>query len=293
MRKNFLSKTVIILATVIIFVACKDDPPPGPPPPPPNVNYFGTPNGSWWEYSNQRIDIDGTVSNLNVFDTLRQIKDTTVAGLNAKTMEHYFNNVLTGNVATSRYAMREDGNKVFVSKEFFNLFLPDILVQYLGVLPNEIKLADGSVAEWNLTDIPSPDLMDLFDFSELPDNVTVTSITGSFKIAFKRGADANKNGYKCHSYGMRVLYDGSASISYQGSNMPIPFEIVFSEVDFYLSAGVGLIQIEARPLDIKIVVPIPFPLNLLLGDEFIFPANIGSIPGFKKNLTETNVVPTN
>jgi len=285
MRKNFLSKTVIILATVIIFVACKDDP--VVPPPPPTDNYFGTPNGSWWVYSNHTVDGEGNSQDLNKFDTLRQMKDTTFLNLPSKLMQHYFNNVTTGGVNTANYHIIERDNKLFVSKNFFGLFMPDLLVQYLNALPDTVRLADRVNNSWSLAEIDAPNLSELFDLSDLP--IDILNITGKFKIEFKRGSNVSISGYNCHSYTMQIKAMAVAVIEHNlpfpPSPIEFPFEALFAEFNFYLSQNLGLVEVSAKPID-GVTVSIPIYGTHTLPLDY-------TLAGFKKTLKETNVVPTN
>jgi hypothetical protein len=270
-----MRKTVFMLAALVVFAACsKDDPTEPNPQNPTNDKYFGTPNGSFWVYSNDSIALDGGIHPLNKFDTLRQLQDTNFLGLNAKLMEHYFHNLLTGLANTSKYFMYESGSKVYVSKEFFRLFMPDMLVNYFDGLPDTVKIADGNVMQWNLAEIDAPDL-DLSIFPDIP--AIISKISGKFKIGFTRGDNAEKYGYNTNLFTMKVVFAGNLETALP---IPVPFETSFSEIDFYFSTGKGLIEVVAKPMTIKASVTV-------LGTPIEYP--LMSNTGFKKTLTATNV----
>ena len=268
MRKN-----VFMLAALVVFAACsKDDP--NEPKNQNNDKYFGTPNGSFWVYSNDSIALDDGIHPLNKFDTLKQIKDVNYLGLNAKLMEHYFYNAFTGLANTSEYFKYENGSKVYVSKEFLGLFMPNFLVNFLDGLPDTVKIADGNAKEWHLAEINAPDL-DLSNFPDIPN--AISKISGKFKIGFTRGDDAMKYGYNTNSFTMKIVFAGNLETAFP---IPIPFETSFSEVEFYFSTGKGLIEVVAKPMEIKASVTV-------LGTPVEYPLTNNT--GIKKTLTFTNV----
>jgi hypothetical protein len=70
---------------------------------------------------------------------------------------------------------------------------------------------------------------------------------------------------------------------------PLELQVLFSEVTFNLSEGNGLIEVFAKPLDIKGEVVVPALLVPILGTNTIeLPAGF-SMTGFKKTLKETSV----
>ena len=269
-----MKKVVLMLGVLVVFAACSDDP--AKPKETDSINYFGTPNGTSWIYSNDSIALDGTSHPLNKYDTLKQVKDTTYLGHPAKLMEHYFVNPFGGTAGTTHYQMFEDGSKVYVSQSFLGLFLPDFLVEIFNVL-DTIKIADGNAASWNLAEV-NADLLSLPIFANIIP-AEVSSITGKFKIGFTRGADTVKNGYNTNSFKMKVVFDGNIVIS-AIPGIPLPFETVFSEIDFYLSKGNGLIAINAKPMQVKAVAKIPIPIPGI--DDLSY--SLMDMPGLKKIL---------
>ena len=285
-----MKKLVLMLGVLVMFVACSDSNEPKPPPPPgSDENYFGTSNGSFWIYSNDSIAVDGSHHPFGKYDTLRQLRDTTYLGRPAKLMDHYFINPFSGTSGRTSYPMIENGSKVYVGQSFLGLFLPNFLVEIFNVL-DTIKIADGNAADWNLTEVKAPDTLSIFAdiasaISSMLPTAEVSSITGAFKIGFARGSDAVKGDYNTHSFKMRVVFDGTLVLHIPiFGTVPVPFETVFSEIDFYFSNGKGLIEIDAKPMQVTAVAKIPLPgvndLSIPLMDN---------MPGITKRLTSTNV----
>jgi hypothetical protein len=278
-------KLLLVFLAVFCFAACKDDPPVAPPEGDTD-NYFGTPNGYEWVYSNDSLAVDNSVHPLNKYDTLKQDRDTTYLGRGAKLMKHHFVNVFNGTTSSTNYRMFEDGSKVYVSQEFLGLFLPNFLVEVLDVL-DTIKLADGTAKSWNLTEIEVPDL----DISDLDIPLDISKISGKFNIGFTRGDEFVKVGCNSRLFTMKVAFNGNleakdVSIPYNGTLIPIgdidvPFETIFSEIDFYLSQGKGLIEINAKPMEVKVQLQLQLPIPIPL-PPIEYP--LMNIPGVRKTL---------
>ena len=275
-----MKKCLLMAAAIVLFTQCKNDPTPPPVEPPnPNAKYFDVTNGSFWVYANDSIAIDGSIYSFGKDDTLRQIKDTTYLGQASKLMEHYFFNALQGTTSKINYCMFQNGNKVYVSKGFLGLFIPSFFVTYFDVLPDSIKFADGSANTWNLNEIDVSDL-DLTDFLDLPPSVV--KISGDkVKIEFARGKDAVKSGFNTNLFTMKVVFAGEATVVIYGVENSVPFEALFSEINFYFNPeGKGLIEVEAKPMEVKIKATVSLPL--LPPTPIEYP--LTNTAGFKKSL---------
>jgi hypothetical protein len=275
-----MKKCLLMAVAIVLFTKCKNDPTPPPVEPPnPNAKYFDVENGSFWVYANDSIAINGSIHSFGKDDTLRQIKDTTYLGQASKLMEHYFFNALQGTTSRINYCMFQNGNKVYVSKGFLGLFIPSFFVTYVDILPDSIKFADGSANTWNLNEIDVPNL-DLTNFPDLPSVVSEIS-SGKIKIEFARGKDAVKSGFNTNLFTMKVVFAGNATIVIYGAEYPVPFEAVFSEINFYFNPeGKGLIEVEAKPMEVKIKATLsvpPFPST-----PIEYP--LTNTAGFKKSL---------
>lgn len=293
-RGEKMKKYLLMALAIVLFTQCskKEEPPIGPTPSGTDGNYFGTPDGSFWIYTNDSISMDGTVHRLDKNDTLKQVGNTTYLGISGKLMNHHFVNVFEGgNANTTEYAMIEDGSKLYVSKGFLSMFIPTFLVEIFEVL-DTIKLADGNATTWYLAEIDAPDLMELlgmpssFVVATIP--VAIKDISGKFKIGFTRGANVMKNGYNTNSFTMKVAIEGEVLVDALNLvDFPLEYRTVFSEIDFYLAEGKGLIEVEAKPMEIKTVITLPPPMNAFVSTyEVPSPMNI---IGLKKTLIQSGI----
>jgi hypothetical protein len=264
---KFLLLFVAVLAT-FMFVSCGDDNgnDPKPPEPPPTGNYyFGTPDGTFWAFSNGTINDAGEVTDLVLRDSLVQVGDASYLGENAKRMKYYSLAPMSTELSETEFFLRENGNQVFVSSNFANVFIPVLDIENTD--EKWLKLADGSATQsWNfdtieITDIPVPNV---------PADVKITGniIIRMTKIAPEDVVSEKYGAFETETFSMEIVASGTPTIN----GFPtFPIEFTLAEIHFYLNFKNGLVGIYSKPLSLNLAGL--YTLNL---------------PGFRKTIENSN-----
>lgn len=293
--KKFLLVCCVLIVAPILITSCSKDDNGNNPTPTTSVGYFHLGESSKWVYSNYELNWNEnnvTENKLNENDTLTLQSYQQVLGKSAMIMQHHCLTPIVNTVNNASYSMYEDEttNQLFVSKDFLQIFLPELLQNAFPMITFE---KDWYLfADYNSTKEHILDSFELLDFA--PSNLFETlplleeygiKFNGKIKLGIKKVEDKtissgditsiNANTYQFSMYfegeitstdpDIKGMLDKATLI---GANK---FRTDFAIIDFYLSGQSGLLGIlsPARELSIYSVIAetAKFSLNKLDGFE--------------------------